>query len=180
MANKMSDHIITVRTDENLPDWGGQVLLDGKNVMSGDSGDFYPGCHGITQYGDFNSIETLVTAIKCTLLEEGKTVAVEYPLCRWDEDNYVLEDVKESKPSEPVSEPSEPTKTWLSSSLKARLEELDKVLTRASDIMTDLSEGCELEDEAGFEVSEALEAFSDSISWRKYHAFLQALKKHSE
>lgn len=52
------------------------VSLNDKCIMEGNYWDFHPGCHGINEYGDFNSPHKLVKAIQLKLLKEGKDVEI--------------------------------------------------------------------------------------------------------
>lgn len=57
------------------------VLIDGEFVMGGNFWDFYPGCHGINEYGDFNGYRSLTNAIERKLRREGcntEMVEIEY------------------------------------------------------------------------------------------------------
>lgn len=48
------------------------VSIDGKIVMQGNFHDFHPGCHGITEYGDFKGYPYLVQAIFIKMIKDGK------------------------------------------------------------------------------------------------------------
>lgn len=53
------------------------VSLNGECIMEGNFGDFYPGCHGIEEWGDFNSPIQLYRNIRDILLKRGEKVYVE-------------------------------------------------------------------------------------------------------
>lgn len=54
-----------------------RVSIDGKGVMEGNFWDFHPGCHGIHEYGEFESYKHLADRIKLTLMENGKQAEIE-------------------------------------------------------------------------------------------------------
>lgn len=52
------------------------VLVDGECVMEGNFHDFYPGCHGITKYGDFRGPLSLAAAVASKLRRKGHKVSI--------------------------------------------------------------------------------------------------------
>ena len=52
------------------------VSLNDRCIMEGNYWDFHPGCHGINEYGDWNSPKQLADAIKSKLISEGKQVEI--------------------------------------------------------------------------------------------------------
>lgn len=173
------DHTITVKLDPDNHDWGGAVYLDDDLVMAGDYHDFYPGCHGITKYGDFHGPESLVTAIKCKLLEQGKTVQVVRPECHFDDIGNLI-DGPRPKVSAPVSPPAQ-EKHKLSDEDRAALKEFDEALNEVDRIMSRLYDDVIMEGLYGLEeVEETYLDFEESLQWRKYHAFIRAIKKTTD
>ena len=51
--------------------------------MEGNYWDFHPGCHGMHQFGDFNSPSGLAHAIMHFLLEHDYTVRVVHGTYKW-------------------------------------------------------------------------------------------------
>ena len=51
-----------------------KIILNNKCIMEGNFWDFDPGCHGIYEYGDFNTFTELAFAIKNKLESQGKKV----------------------------------------------------------------------------------------------------------
>lgn len=56
-------NIIKVRLDEASE--MAYVELNGECVMMGNYWDFHPNCHGIREYGDFQSYAQLANNIRC-------------------------------------------------------------------------------------------------------------------
>ena len=46
--------------------------------MEGNYWDFHPGCHGITEYGDFRGYSGLVSGMKNKIYEMGRDPVVDY------------------------------------------------------------------------------------------------------
>ena len=66
-------NIITIHLDESCE--MACVDLNDKCVMMGNYWDFYPNCHGIHKYGDFNSYVQLANNIRTNL---GGVVVYDY------------------------------------------------------------------------------------------------------
>jgi len=74
-VNKMTEHVITIKVDRSCS--MAEVLLNGELVMMGNYWDFHPGCHGITEYGDFRGHKGLANSIAVSLQKNGDTVRIE-------------------------------------------------------------------------------------------------------
>ena len=156
---------------------GAEVLLDGEQVMGGQEHDFYPGCHGITEYGYFKGPESLATAIECTLLKQGYDVRVETPECHYDNETFYNIVLGKCPPRVVEPEVVIP-KTVLKKDLIKRLHALDDALGNVDRFSIRASEDLILE-VADPAVEEAWADFAEGIDWRKYHFFLQALRLHT-
>ena len=53
------------------------VSLNNKCVMEGNFWDFHPGCHGISEWGEFKGYISLYRNIRDTLLKSGEAVNIE-------------------------------------------------------------------------------------------------------
>lgn len=182
MANdKTYDHVVTLKQDCREIDYGAAVELDGETVMMGGPEDFYPGCHGIHEWGPFKGADSLAHTIRLSLEAKGKTVKYEEPVGYFDETgNWAYGEY--SEPVEPTALPPKP-KAKLSKRVRELLSDLDKTLNELDRIQLRLAEDCDVMDEldgADPEILEAWEAFDDTIHWRKYHFFLQALRRHTD
>ena len=67
-------NVILVKVDKSCD--MAEVLLNGECIMDGNFWDFHPGCHGINEYGDFNSHYELAKKIGETLTKEGKEFTI--------------------------------------------------------------------------------------------------------
>lgn len=67
---ELDDDIVEILVDRSCE--MARVSLNGNCVMEGNFWDFHPGCHGITDYGDFRGYSGLATAISMKLYSEGK------------------------------------------------------------------------------------------------------------
>lgn len=65
-------NIILVKTDPSSK--MAVVYLNNQIIMEGNYWDFHPSCHGIYEYGNFNSIDELVRLIATRLSPELVTV----------------------------------------------------------------------------------------------------------
>lgn len=65
-------HIINLKVDDYSE--MATIYLDNKVIMTGNFWDFHPGCHGITEWGDFRGYTGLIRAISEKLGKKGETV----------------------------------------------------------------------------------------------------------
>ena len=155
------------------------VQIDGETVMLGNLWDFHPGCHDITEWGDFSDPSELVGNIKAKLKSQGYRVVVKTPLCHWSEDSQDF--LVGSRPASAVpateATPLSPEKVKLTRTLKRLLKKLDKAYSDVSSARESLESNWEL---WGLpeEVTDAFHRFNDSGDG--YYRFYAALKKHTD
>ena len=66
----MNGNLILIEVDRTCA--MARVSLNNEIVMEGNYNDFYPGCHGITKYGNFNNHLELSTKIYQYLIRDCK------------------------------------------------------------------------------------------------------------
>lgn len=185
------DHTIVSLHDPEHTDAGGAVYLDGEWVTGGAYDDFYPGCYGIHEWGDFRSQDGLVNAMYMILTERGKSVTIVKPECHFDMDSC---EHRLGPAPEPVvvEKPKSPPQTKLSKKDLKTLKNLNQALEVIDSVSMMIGDGeglaetlerldYEWRNEEGHEQAlAALEGFLDEIDWRKWHTVVRSLKKTTQ
>lgn len=88
---ELKKNTIEIKILIDKPSQMAKITCDGKCIMEGNFWDFYSGCHGIIEWGDFNSMEELIENIAKKYKNDGYIVSIIRESYKYEQERTMLE-----------------------------------------------------------------------------------------